>query len=279
MAGRRMWARPAGLRRDQVARCICVSAVWALGLQVGCGGPAPLPPRAQQLLDQAREAYARGDDVTAIGQADILLREYRPGGRAELEALYYRGRARFRAGSDQLAARDLQQVAESQGEPALAASAKIVLGDLAAENDQLAQARRWYQAALERTEARSHPTDYAMFRLGCLLQRMGQWDQADLYLARLVHVFGDTELARQAGDRLNATAWTLRAGAYEQPAEAEQAAARWQGRSLPASVRAVWRQGRPQLWVCLGRFDTDEQARQARQHSQAPTDLTITVVD
>lgn len=279
MAGHRMSAGVVGRRRAPGARWVCVSAVWMLGLGAGCGGPAPLPQRAQQLLDQAREAYERGDDVTAIGQADILLREYRPGGRAELMALYYRGRARFRAGSDQLAARDLQTVAESQGEPALAASARIVLGDLAAENDQLARARRWYQAALERTEARSHPTDYVLYRLGCLLQRMGQWDQADLYLARLVQVFADTELARRAGDRLNATAWTLRAGTYEQPAEAEQAAARWQGLSLPASVQAVWRQGRPQLWVCLGRFDTDEQARQARRHSQAPTDLTITVVD
>jgi tetratricopeptide (TPR) repeat protein len=241
-------------------RCATPLVVGALvSLTAGCTGRTELTPAARKQLDAARRAYDRGRDREVVERIDAFLRDHGRSAAAD-QAYYYRGRARCRLGQADTARHDLRQAIARTEDENLRGSAMIVLGDIAFDASATPEAVQWYRQALEHLAPGAKPGDYALFRLGCSLQRQGQWADADRQFDRLDHLFGGGRLAALAARKVRATAWTVQAGAYAERSNAAAAAAALRRDDLPAVVRPVSRGGRPLFAVQAGRFDTYDAA-------------------
>lgn len=233
----------------------------ALSAGAGCNGD--VSPEARLLLEAAGDAYRAGDNQQAVQKTDAFLKDNSRSRQAG-EAYYYRGRARLALGDRAGAAADLNQAAASAQDKAIQADSLLVLGNLALDAGDASSAERLYRQSLEKDEAGRKPSDETLYRLGCLLQKQGRWQEADLQFDRLIYFFDGTDLAAQAGRKVRSTAWTIRTGTYAARADAQQAgAALGLAGPLAAATREVLEDGRLMFAVQAGRFATYDQASAA----------------
>jgi cell division protein FtsN len=99
------------------------------------------------------------------------------------------------------------------------------------------------------------PAGHARYRLGTVLQRQGQWRNADAHFNRVMHYFGDTEIGKLAARRTHSNAWTIQAGAFERSSGARAAAQRLQAAGLSATTRTRLVDSRPMTIIQVGRYD------------------------
>ena len=93
-----------------------------------------------------------------------------------------------------------------------------------------------YQAALDTLPQDRRPADEALFHLGDLLQRQGQWVEADLRFDRLLYLFGDSAYADEVRSRIRGRAWVVQAGAFAQRQNAEAMAKELAAAGVPTRV-------------------------------------------
>ncbi len=241
------------------------------GLLGGCAGPVETPPEGRTLLAQAKDAYQRGEDLAAIDALDDFIDRYPSTDLAD-QALYYRARAQYRRDRYPQAASDARRVIYLTRRDELAAAAAVLLGDIAAHNDQRIEAIDHYTRALELLPSDARPRDYALYRRGVTFQHLGRWDEADLDFDRLVHTFPDSPAAALVNRRVRSTAWTLRLGAHSEPAPADADAARYRRQGLPVQVRMTRFGGPPVFVIEYGRYASHADARtaQAKLSAAAP---------
>ncbi len=238
---------------------------------IGCN--AALSPQAQQLLDSGQRAYEQGNDVGAVGSMDAFLRDNASSRRAD-EAYYVRGLAKYRMGHRTGAERDLAEALRHTRHERIRLGAIVALGDLAYERGDLTRADAMYRDALPRTELGKPPADHVHYRLGCVLQRQGRWQDADVHFDRVMYAFEGTELAKRAARHARCRAWSVQAGAFQQKALADKAAEVLRNAGRAAEVCAESRDG--ELWFLLlvGRYATFQEAEAAlpgvrRHHADA----------
>jgi len=238
---------------------LLATSVLACGCLAGC--VADVDARGKQQLTACYDAHGRGDDAEAIQRASEFLREYAPSVRDD-EAYYLRGLALSRQGDPVDARADLARAAESKRR-GVRARALLALGDLALAAGRLERAETFYRRSLSESAARRTPAQHAGLRLGYVLQRKGQWADADVRFSRVMHYFPNSKQAQWAGARMHGRAWTVRAGAFARRGGAMKTAADLAKAGLPAAVTAEMRGGGVIHVVSVGRYVQYRQAEAA----------------
>ncbi len=231
-----------------------------------------LSPHGRELLQNASDAYARGDDKTVIGHTDSFISQY--GKAAEVgEAYYLRGLSRYRMKDLAGAQSDLNQAASLSGGRQLRGKAYAALGDLAYEQEDMALAEHMYRNSINLLQEGPKsggvkPLDQALYRLGCVLQRQGRWAEADAQFDRLIYLFESSDFAKRASRKVRCTAWTIQAGAYKDRARAQAAVRQLKNDGFAPAEQLVKVDETVRFVVNIGRFPTYEQAKAELQNVQ-----------
>jgi len=238
------------------------TAVVVLTLLECLGCQEQLSPQAKLTLQNAYAASAAGDNRAVINHTDVFLHQNDRSPRAD-EAYYLRGLAKYGLGDLAGAQVDLSEALGRTQIQELRAKTAVALGDLAWDSDDMQTAERMYGLALANLAKDQKPADHAHYRLGCVLQRLGRWEDADVQFNRVIYFFNGSELAIRAGRRLNARDWTIQVGAFEGKSRAEAVVADLKGKNLPATIQSIVTQGRLTFVVQVGNYPTYEQAAAA----------------
>ncbi|MGA2265959.1 MAG: SPOR domain-containing protein [Phycisphaerae bacterium] len=193
---------------------------------------------------------------------DAFLRDNARSERAD-EAYYLRGLAKYRLGDKAGGQADLEAALAKTNKKELRGKAALALGDLAWDGDDMPTAAAMYGTVLDTVDRSSSPADHAGYRLGCVLQRLGRWEDADLQFSRVMELFPGTELEARADRRIHGRAWTVQVGAFENRKHAEDVVKELANKSIQADVVPMMNEGKPAFMVQAGRYATYEQAAAA----------------
>jgi len=245
-----------------------------MSVLVGCTGAAP--PRGMVLLDESQNSLVRRDYKDTIEKTDRFLREFgstREAGRA----YYLRGKAKLSLSRTSQARSDLGAAVSRSPNANVRANARLALGQMAFDSGRMVQAEEYYRDAIADIEVGKLPSDHARYRLGCVLQRRGLWSQAELEFRNVVEYFANTELARRSSRRVNATAWTVQAGAFGSQAHAVLQVRKLRSVGFAPDITPILGNG-PLFVVVVNRYETYQQAAAAlmsvRKH-QADAFVTV----
>lgn len=231
--------------------------VLLAAILAGCDGQVSVEGR--QLLEAGKADYVRGDDDAAVKKFNTFLAA-NPKTSSSDEAYYYRGRMRMDANELPAARADLDQAMIMTRDRGLRASASILLGDILVRQRDLPGAQRMYRGAIDNIDGAHPPLDYALFHLGCVLQRSGQWKEADAQFDRVIFLFDGQSVARLAAQRIRANAWTIHLAVADTKAEAQKLAASLEGQKPAAEVRPIKKDNRLLFAVQAGRYNTYDEA-------------------
>lgn len=225
---------------------------------LGCSEET-INPQAKENLDIGLRAYRAGDDRQAIVQADTVL----SGGSQEsiaMQAYYLRGMAWYRLKDFSKAQRDLEHVDKRSNNVQLRIRAMDSLGEIAYRRDAMLRAESYFEQVIELAERGQKPVDHAHYRLGCVLQRLGKWQEADVHFQRVIFLFEQSKLARQARIRVNGRKWTIQIGSYGRRQNASVAAGPFRKRKIETFIEPALRDGRMTFLLQVGRWEKYEQA-------------------
>lgn len=235
-----------------------ITSIWLLGVLAvaaavgGCGGP--VSAKSADILTAGLAGYLGGDDAEAVEQTGRFIALH-PDAQEAGEAHYVRGLARCRLGDTVGGEADFSRALTLTRRNDLSGRAHLAIGLLADGRGADKEAEAGYLAALAALRRRDPLAEEALFRLGCLLQRGGQWLEADRRFDRLVFLFPASERAKDARRRVRGRAWTVQAGAFARWDNAIAQRDRLTRAGLSARIRPV--RGRPALLaVQVGRYQT-----------------------
>ena len=245
------------IRKTPIIVMACLSTMLVVA---GCGGVAP--PQGRRLLSEAQNSLVNKDYSDTITKADRFLREY--GGTREAGRAYYlRGKAKLSLSNISGAKIDLQEAVDRSGNADVRSNARLALGQLAFDGGQMLLAEELYRDAIADIEVGKLPGDHAHYRLGCVLQRRGLWRKAELEFRQVVEYFANTELARRSSRRVNATAWTVQAGAFMNEPRAASLVKKLRAGGLKPDIRPVLGKSGPLFVVVVNSYGTYQQAVKA----------------
>ncbi len=234
--------------------------VWKLCLVAilvsGCS--SALTQRGSQLLVDGGEAVEARKYAEAITHMDEFLRD-NPRSEHVARACYLRGKAYYGLKNVPLAEADLTEAAQDGSGP-VKVNAHLALADIAWDAGNLVKAEQMYSAVADEVPAGDVPGDHAYYRLGCVQQRLGKWSEADVRFYKVVEHYPGSELAKRAGRRVNATAWTIQTGAFRTKARGDAHVKQMRTKKVMAELVAVLIGDRPMFLSVAGRYTKYEQA-------------------
>jgi tetratricopeptide (TPR) repeat protein len=229
----------------------------ALALAGGCD---TLSQRAQGQLNSGFQKYQDQDNAGAVAEMDAFLRE-NPHSSSADKALYLRGLARYNLHQYEGAKADLLQAISITKNPELRGKAALSQGDLSFETGDVTLAQNMYTLATTSLPPQSDLMAQAYYRLGCVLQRQGQWRAADQQFHKAIYYFPDSEPAHRSARAINANAWTVQAGSYTRMSAAQAGAKRFISKELPATAAAIRVNNDTKFVIQIGRYDRFEDAQ------------------
>lgn len=234
---------------------------WIAALAAGMAlAGCALSPQAREQLQNGQQAYLANDDSAAIQWMSRFVEE-NPRAAERDEAYYWRGLAEYRKGELQAAQQDFEATLKLTKRSDLTGLSAKALGDLAYDRSSMGEADGYYQRAIANLLEGSKPMDEVLYRRGEALQRMGQWQDADLQFSKLIHNFAGGELAKRAGRLIHCRSWTVQVAAMKERAAATDLAGRLKAKKLNAFVQSFLSDGEPLYTVQVGRFaDYDDAA-------------------
>lgn len=245
-----------------------------VGAAAGCQGT--VSPEGVKLLRASDAAYRRGDDAAAIDSATRFLNLH-PRLQESGEAYYVRALAKKRTGRTAEAKSDLQAVLGLAKRNDLLVRVHHALGELAYAAGDMRAAEKHYREVVARNPAAAPPSDQALYRLGCALQRQGRWAKADSCFTRLTHLFDDSALARRAEDRIRAKQWSIQVGAFANADAARRLERKLLAQGLPARTDIDTRKGKLLRFVRIGSYATYKAAEAELERARKiSTDAFIT---
>jgi len=229
-------------------------------------------PEAIKLLAEGRNAYERSDDQAVIARTSEFLATSAKTAEADV-AYYLRGLAYYRAKNLPAAREDLKRSAARARGKDLHVKALKALGDLAYDTGDVNWAETLYREALDKMDPKAPPADEVRYRLGCALQRKGQWWQADSQFVRLGYDFPDSPAAHLAKRRVRCRAWAFQIAAFDRKDLADSESARLAKLGLATTVRHAVIEGKLRFLVQAGWYDTCAAAEAAagKIHNAAAT--------
>lgn len=235
---------------------VVLAAAWC----AGCSGETS--PQGQKLLQASYQAYSTGDDAAVLRHVEQFLQQDGRSSRVD-EAHYLRGLSRLRTKDLAGAKADLNEAISRTDRREMRCNASLALGDMHYDAGNMGPAETLYRQALANATQGQKPLDHIYYRLGCVLQRLSRWQEADLCFDRVVDLFPDEELGKRSANRTHSRAWTVQAGSYRQRDVAVNAMNKLAEKNLPAIARGCLRDKRPAYIVQVGRYPTFEQASEA----------------
>ncbi|MBN2376038.1 MAG: tetratricopeptide repeat protein [Sedimentisphaerales bacterium] len=200
----------------------------------GCN--SPVNPQDQASLDLARQQVQDEKFSSAIRNLNEFLVKH-PSGTSSGEAYYLRGLCHRQTipANEQLAEQDFQNALKDKKDRVIRPLAQVGLGHIYFENHPLQpeKAVEFYLAAISDL-SNEPPKDAALYRLGVSLQKMGQWQDADLYLSKCIDKFPDSTFTKYARDRFGARIWSFQFGAFADLNRARNLVKKLQASGWPA---------------------------------------------
>lgn len=241
---------------DRAVACVLALSAAALG---ACESQS-----YSDRMERAGTAYNSGDYETAYRDGSVVARN--AGGDLGEAGAFVAGTAAYKKGDMHSAVIYLQQAVRSN-DPAVVGNAGATLGMAYADLG-------WYDAS---ANALLHAADHlsgedqarAYFYAAIAQQRLGRWAQARTNLILARGATADEAFQEKCNQQLRVTGYTLRTGEFHSTADAEQASAQLEQRSLPLEigktrVTSTQREGRTVVQVQVGEFSSFDSARQAR---------------
>jgi tetratricopeptide (TPR) repeat protein len=230
-----------------------------LGLGVcllACAGCVTVSPEAASLLRSADADYNSNRWPQAENQAAIFIERYHDSP-VVAEAYYLRGMARVQQQQFASAEADFQKALEHSKRQDLTAKVHAILGYVAMVQDKPAKAVEHYRQAIAGLDERP-PKDEVYYRYAVALQRIGQWDEARICLARVVDGYPTSAYAQPAKQKL---AWpgrffSIQCGLYSQVRNASEQLSRLHASGLDARQSMKVMGGEPRYVIYVGRYPT-----------------------
>ncbi len=236
---------------------IAVSFLAAISVSIGCEGQ--LPPHAIQLLQNSYAGYEIGDQTGAMKNLNAFLREFPTSSRSD-EAYYLRGLIKYRLADAQGAKIDLSATLDQTSNKQLRSKAMVMLGDLGWDANEMSVAEDMYIQAISDIRWGEKPADHVHYRLGCILQRQGRWEDADLHFDRVIYSFENSKLGKLSARRTHCTAWTIQIAAFSERPPSDLLVSRLGDQNLSAARKTLLLDGRIIFVVQIGRFSTWSEA-------------------
>lgn len=177
----------------------------------GCNQPAR---QIEEGIRLGEQLYNSGNLLSAERTLTDAI-ELAPRESAVAEAYYLRGLVRLKLGNTILAEQDLIKALELAKREDLKTNAHICLGSIYYDKGQWQKTYDHYIKVVDKLNKAS-PSDWILYRLGLVSQRLGRWDKAKLFFARLIREFPRSEAARLAEAKMQYEAFTIQAGAFKE---------------------------------------------------------------
>lgn len=209
---------------------------------------------AAKLLEQ--ESYP-----DASAKLEKLLQQGPPTTAAS-EAHYMLGLCNVPMQQPDQARRSFQNALQNTDLPILKHYIRLSLANLAFEQQDYSKAAQLYGPYLDSLPRRP-PFHWAYYRYGLVLQATGNFKQADVQFARIIHLFPDTDVFDSARNHFGKTHYTIELGHFPSLELAEQ-----QQKEFPDLAEKIISVTRPTTgnWFYVnlyGKFETFPEAKQA----------------
>jgi tetratricopeptide (TPR) repeat protein len=247
------------MRGDKAVRGSSISWLGIVGsglCLLAYAGCVTISPEAVSLLKSADADYNSSRWPQAENQAALFIERYH-NTPVVAEAYYLRGMARVQQQQYASAEADFHKALEYSKRQDLTARVHAILGYVAMVQDKPAKAVEHYRQAIAGLDERP-PKDEVYYRYAVALQRIGQWDEARICLARVVDGYPTSAYAQPARQKL---AWpgrffSIQCGLYSQISNANGQVSRLHASGLDArrSMKVV--AGEPRYVVYVGRYPT-----------------------
>ena len=244
-------------------RCLLKIAALLLLIIPACNKPAAPPPKE---MSEALDAYHCGDDAAVIDLTGRVIAA-KPDSPAAGEAYYLRELIEYRQSKLNEAVEDLNKAMARSQRTDMAATANCIIAMVAEQAGQEDTARQKYLKAIEIFDdlgKTSESHENALFRLGLLLQRQGDFLEADRYFDRLLHSYSEGRCAAEARQHIRGRNWTLFIASYPTMDHARRKADELTAAGLEPRIVPVGGEN-TQFQVHVGRYDQYRQAAEAAE--------------
>jgi tetratricopeptide (TPR) repeat protein len=247
------------MRAKKPDRFLSAPSFLTLGLGLcllACAGCVTVSPEGITLLQSANADYNSSRWPQAENQAALFIQKYQ-NTPVVAEAYYLRGMSRVQQREYASADADFQKALEYSKRKDLTAKVHAILGYVAMIQDKPAKAVDHYRQAIEGLDERP-PKDEVYYRYAIALQRIGQWDEARICLARVVDGYPTGGYAPLAKRRLSwpGRFFSIQCGLYSQMKNADVQVGHLRQSGLDAR-RSMQLVGSEQRYVVyIGRYPT-----------------------
>lgn len=229
-------------------------ATFALLVTAGLAGCQQVNPQLAEGIRKGERQYVRGNYVAAERVLSGAL-EHDPNSAAAAEAYYIRGLTRLKRSQMRLAEQDLTVALDLAGREDLRTNCRVCLGSISYERGQWWRAYDQYRHVADKL-ADVGPNDWVLYRLGDAAQKIGKWDEAKKYLARVIREFPKSQAAASAQRRLKYDYFTIQAGVFSKRAGANSRVVLLQNAKLPARKETRYSGNGNLQAVCVGKYET-----------------------
>ncbi len=251
------------MRAIKLVRTLSVPAFLTLGMGLYllvAGGCVTVSPDAVNLLESANADYNSNRWPQAENQAAVFIEKYH-NTPVVAEAYYLRGMARVQQKQYASAEADFSRALEYSKRKDLTAKVHAILGYVAMMQDKPIKAVEHYRQAIVGLDEQP-PKDEIYYRYAIALQRIGQWDEARICLARVVDGYPSSSYSPLAKRRL---AWpgrffSIQCGMYSQVKNADVQVGRLRQSGLDARRSMTIVGQEPRYVIYVGRYPTYKDA-------------------
>jgi tetratricopeptide (TPR) repeat protein len=246
------------MRAKKPGRPLLAPSFLILGLGLcllACAGCVTVSPEGITLLQSANADYNSNRWPQAENQAAMFIQKYQ-NTPVVAEAYYLRGMSRVQQKQYASAEADFQRALESSKRKDLTAKVHAILGYVAMIQDKPSKAVGHYREAIAGLDERP-PKDEIYYRYAIALQRIGQWDEARICLARVVDGYPTGGYAPLAwAGRF----FSIQCGLYSQMKNADTQVGHLRQSGLDARRSMMLVGAEPRYVVYIGRYPTYQQA-------------------
>lgn len=220
------------------------------------------PDSAQKSLVAANDAYRNDKYSVTVEEASKAMKAG-AASQKSYEAQYLRGMASLKLGKDRQAEEDLLNVARRAKNLDLQARASDSLAEVYFQQNRLSPAEKMLKEVISNTMPEQQPYDHAQYRLGCIAQRQGRWQDADVHLQKVIFLFPKSNYAALSRSRVGATFWSINVGAFDSRQQVDNVVKKYAKSKIKPYIQPVLMDAKLRFVLLFGKWDTWDDAQRA----------------